>query len=388
MSSRSPLRPLRAGLLAAAWLVLLAAPAPAAVLLQGNQQGSAANTDLLDTTAFTVGTGANQVMIIAVSSSGSPTVTRASFKGVPAQRFFSQDNSQPGAMCRTELWRIIDPPSGAGSVTVALSAMTSFGVGVLLYSGVDQKTPTEVITMLEGSSSSIRLTTSVPDNRPLVGVACLGGTWPMKPGPNAVSGSGDLTLWDFTERNVVGLGGQQAMAGSTTVSWNVSFTDPFHWAAVALTITPSGLASPLPDAGPDLARDAGPDLARDAGPDLARDARPDTRPDSDPPPPPPDAGAEFPAPPTPDAGDDAEVVDEDAGEIQPNPDAEAGGEGEDAEPAPPPADGAMPVPDELGGTTRNVNFEVGCACRLSGRARPGLIPALVLGLLALRRRRR
>ena len=149
-----------------------------------------------------------------------------SFRGLPASRFTSLGTNQPGALCRTEIWRLVNPPSGAGLVAVNLSAATAFGVGVVSYSGVNQKNPVVSGSTAIGATSPVRVTASVSDARPVVAVACLGGTWAMKAGPDAVAGAGDTNLWDFTERNVVGLGGQQAAQGGATVSWNVTWPIP------------------------------------------------------------------------------------------------------------------------------------------------------------------
>jgi MYXO-CTERM domain-containing protein len=366
--------PRRAGLLAAALLASLAAPrsAGAAVILDAFAQGSTALSNSLDNTAFTVGTGIDRLMIIVVSMNGEVPVTSVSYRGINATRYFVQGSSQPGSLCRTEIWRLVDPPSGASFVKVTLSSATEFGVGVVSYSNVDQKTPTSIVTTTTGGTSPVRVSVSVPDSRPVLAMACLGGSWAMRMGPDAVHGPGDTTLWDFTEKNVVGLGAQQVAQGGGTVSWNVTWADPFAWAAAGLSITPAGLMPPPPDAGPDLAPDVGPDVGRD------------TRPPGDPMAAAPDAGADMaPPPPAP----DAQVPEEDAAEIEPLPDADV--VSEDADPDPPPADGPIALPRDPGGTTiRDVNLEVGCACRLGGHGRPVLVPALALGLLLVRRRRR
>jgi MYXO-CTERM domain-containing protein len=378
MSLRPHLRPRTAGLFAAALLASLSAPRPgrAAVVLDAFAQGSTASSPSLDNTAFTVGTGSDRLMIIVVSMNGEVPVTSVSFRNISATRYFIQASNQPGALCRTEIWRLVDPPSGAGFVKVSLTSATEFGVGVISYSGVDQKTPTSTVTTATGGTSPIRVSVPAPDNRPVLAVACLGGTWAMRAGPDAVAGPNDAVVWDFTEKNVVGLGAQQTQQGGGTVSWNVTWPDTFAWVAAGVSITPVPPPPPPPDAGPDLAPDVGPD----------------TRPPNDPMPPPlPDAGVDLPPPPPPpDAGEDAQIPEEDAGEIEPGPDADIVSDDADADiDPPPPGDGPVPVPGDPSGTTvRDVNLEVGCACRLGGHGRPGLLPALALGLLVVRRRRR
>jgi hypothetical protein len=359
----------------AAWL-LVADPARGAAVLDSFAQGSASNSADLGNTGFTVGTGSDRLLVVAVSLAGSATVSNVSFRGLPATRFTSVGTNQPGSLCRTEIWRLVNPPSGAGFVAVNLSTATAFGVGVVSYSGVDQKNPIAMGTSAIGAVTPIQIGAGVSDARPVVGVACLGGTWAMRAGPDAVAGPGDTTLWDFTERNVVGLGGQQAAQGGATVSWNVTWADPYAWAAVAVTITPAFVPPPFPPP-PDAAPDLAPDVARDTRPpndpmpvrDLAADQSPRISPD---------AGADE-ARPEEDAADDA-------GEIESDADVPT----EDAEIEPVQVgDGAAPVTGDPGGATvRDVNLQVGCACRLGHGDRPAGLLWLPLALLLARRRRR
>jgi hypothetical protein len=351
---------------ALALALMLPAAARAAVVLDAFHQGSASNSPDLTNTPFTVGPGANRLMIIAVSIAGDVPVTSAGFKGVAAQRFLTESNNQPSAPCHTEVWRIINPPTGPGTVAVTLSGAAAFGVGVVSYFGVDQKNPMGTAGTSAGTDSSIRVSANVPDGRPLVGVACLGGSWPMLAGPNAVTGSGDTNLWDFTEPNLVGLGGHQASAGSVTVSWNVAFSGTFVWAAAGVTIAPAALAPP-PDAGPDASPDLRPDARLPGDPPAGTDLAPDL-------PPPPDAGIDAQDPADPDA------------EIEPDADIQI----EDAEMEPPlEEDGPPPLAEDGGQTTvRDVNLRVGCACRQGASGRPGVALIVVLGWLLARRRPR
>jgi hypothetical protein len=321
------------GALLAAALLAVPAGARAAVVLETFRQGSASNTDLLDTTGVTVGTGANRLLVIGVSlADAALTVREISWKGVAATRVFAQNLSGAPGDCRTELWRIVDPPSGFAQLHVALSGPTAFGVGIAAYTGVDQQSPTSAPVTTRGSTSAVTISVATVDTRPVVALACLGGSWPVGPGPttpDAIVGPGDTGLWDFTEPGVVGLGSQQVgrSGGSTGVSWMVSFAGSFVWGALAVTLTPAGLPPP-------------PDAGADAGADAAVDARP----------------AEDLAPPFDAAVDGAA------------PDA--------AEDAPPPLDAAESdaaaaddAADDAGFTARDVNLRVGCACALEGAGR-------------------
>jgi MYXO-CTERM domain-containing protein len=212
-------------------------------------------------------------------------------------------------------------------------------------------------------------------------MACLGGTWGLMNGPDAVAANNDVNLWDFTEQNVVGLGNHQAqfVGNSAAISWNVVFNDAFAWGALGLSITPAGGAPPPPP--PDAAPDTAPDLR--APEDLF--VPPDVAP------PPADAGAEV----TVDAAPEADPLEADAREADVLEadalEADALEEGDGAAVLPDadvPADGPLPDPDEAGSTVRAVDLRVGCACRLGGAPSGGplLVVLLALGFLIRRRR--
>ena len=352
-------------------LYLAPGPARAAALLDAAFQGSTSSGPDLNNTPFTVGNGSDRLMIISVSTAGDVPVASASFRGVPATRVFTQTSVAAGPLCRTEIWRIVGPPSGTGFVAVSLTGMTSFGLGVVSYSGVDQSNPVTVYSTAAGMASPVRVVVTAPDSRPALGVACLGGIWAMLTGPDATTGGGQSVLWDFTERNVVGLGGHLAVMGGGAMTWDIAFRGSFAWVATGLSINPSGLP-PSPDAGADANPDVSPDAQLDVGPPDELAAAPDLTPA--------DAGVE--------AGTDAEqtadaATDEggaDAGES--SADAEVDATADDRS-------GRSPVDGDPGGTTvHDVNLRVGCACRLGGGSGPaGFWLLLPLALLFARRRR-
>jgi hypothetical protein len=351
----------------------LAAPDAAwgAAVMDNFRQGSHAGTASLSI-GFTVGSGSDRLLLVGVSTARSDvTVTGVSWRGMSGTRVAALPVNQGTRDCRSELWRIIDPPSGMGQVAVSLSSPSAIGMGMVAYSGVDQQSPTGNLVTASGSASPVRVVIPAAGSRPILGMACLGGTWGMMSGPDAVAASNDVNLWDFTEQNVVGLGNHQVASGSTAISWNVSFSNPFAWGIMGVSITPVGGAPP-PDAAP-------------PPPDVA--------------PPPPDV-----APPPPDVSVPADAavprdVESPGGDLgvklDPQPDA-----GEEPDPSDLPdaleiPDDVAPPPDTTGtgdpdsGTTvRDVDLQVGCACRLGGGGRSSawMLVWLAAQALALRRR--
>jgi hypothetical protein len=383
---RRPARALIAGGLLASSLV--AAAAHGAVVLEGKFQGSASNTDNLGDTVVTVGAAPNRLLVIGVSVAGSATsVQSISWRGLPASPLFAQSTPQGSRSCRLELWRLVDPPAGTGFLAVQLSASTAFGVGVAEYSGVDLQRPTSLATLVTGNASPVQVSVGVPDGRPMVGIACLGGMWMGGRvggnGPDAVAAPGDTSLWDFTENGVVGLGSHSAAVnGIARVRWDITFANPLVWLAAGVSITPQS-ATPE-DAGVDARLDAGvevaPDLRlpddpaplpTDLGPPL--DQSPDQSPDN--------AAVDLASDPAamPEAAVDEAAVDQAVSPMLP-----------DTAPIVT-ADAAADLPplgiDPDGGDIHDANFIVGCACRTGGRGAGGSALGLVLLAAVIARRR-
>jgi MYXO-CTERM domain-containing protein len=351
---RSAPRVAAAALLAA--LALAPGLARAAAVLDNFRQRSHAGASSLSL-GFTVGSGADRLLLVGVTTARSDAaVTEVSFRGIAGIRILALPITQGGRSCRTELWRIVDPPSGNGQVAVSLSATTAMGMGMVSYTGVDQDSPIGGLTSAAGTTSPARVSVSAGSARPIVGVACLGGAWPMLMGPDALAASGETNLWDFTETNVVGLGNHQELpaAGSTSISWNIIFPDPFSWGAIGVSITPAAPAPPPADAGPDLAPDVRVPEDLFVPADLA--------------------------PPEPDAAE--VVIDPAADASDPLPDLPAAPDTEGA-----PADARSAGEPDADDTTRDVNLRIGCACRVGGGERGGSF-LLALALLALSIRRR
>lgn len=366
--------PLLAALGLVACCATFASAASAAVALQTTRQRSSGPVSSLVGTGLTIVPGANQVLVVAVTTAGTDVFVRtATYSGRPLTRV-TLPSIPATVACRTEVWRLVNPPDGVGDLDIGLSGATTIGVGMLVFTGADQQQPTGNPAIASGSGGAPTLSTRIPDDRPLVAAACLGGTWTLTMGAPSTMAAGDPSLWDFTEGRMVGVGVQRpAFGGLATARWNVtSGGQPYTWAVLGLTITPVGGANPPPtDAGPDLAppADATPMMPPDTGPDLAAPGL-DSGGNGTP-----DGGA------TPDAAghDDAATPPPDGAPPVP-----------DGLVLPPASDALLPPDDTTPGELRRVDLGVGCACRSAGA--PGgasVLPPLLLGVgLVLRGARR
>jgi hypothetical protein len=302
----------------------------AAVQVESTLQESVFNLADLDSPNLTVSASSQRLLVVTVATGNlAAQIRRVSWNGQALTRFDSQSLTAPDGPCRLELWTRFDPTPGTGPLVVSLSTAAGFGLGAVVYSGVDRAAPFGPLRWQTGSGGRISLDLPAPGDRPVLGAACLGGAWtggPTLTTPEAVPGKGERELWNFTEPAVVGLGSHRlAMDGAARISWEVTGGEPYRWLAVGVSIKPAGEV--LPDAGPD----GGADGSGEDGP-VERGMS--------------DVAVELPA-----GSADAEETSD------------------------------APVAD--------VHLRVGCACEMGARRRVGRgAPLLALGLLAFGRRRR
>jgi MYXO-CTERM domain-containing protein len=366
-------------------LALLLASAPfarAAVVLDSFRQGSASNTNDLDTTVLTVGNTSNRLVLVAVSlANPAVSVLSVTWRGLSAQRVYSQATGQLGKGCRTEVWQLVDPPPGAATTDVRLSAATALGVGLAVYSGVDAQHPVGARAMISGTTSPIVVSQAVPSGQPAVAVVCLGGTWTGElDAPAAVASPADTVLWDLSEPGLVGLASQRVAGNNNTatVRWDLGGGSAFVWQGMMFSVNPAAPEDAGVDAGPDV----GADVARDLAPDLAPDRAPDLRVPDDLPADltsVPDLAPLLDLAPSPDLGGEPTLESPpDAGSAEP-----------DAHVAPAPGPDAAGAQEPDADSFRDVHFQIGCACRVGAPDGGATVLFVsVVAVLALRRRRR
>jgi hypothetical protein len=307
----------------------------AAVQVESSLQESVFDQDLLESPNLTVGTSPQRLLVVTVATGNlSAAIETVSWNGARLSRFASRALTAPAGPCLLELWTLLDPAPGTGPLQVSLSTSAGFGLGAVVYAGVDREAPFGPQFWRTGSGGRLSMDLPVPGTRPVLGAACMGGAWTTGPTlttPEAEPGAGEDELWNFTEPRVVGLGSHRmAMGGTARISWGVTGSEPYSWLAVGLSIKPAGEV--LPDAGPDGAADGG-------------------------------------------AGDDGGV-----GDVAPD-----RGMGPDRMVRPPEEADA----DEIDASVASVHLRVGCACDTGSRCRGDTaLLLLVLGLIVAGRRRR
>jgi MYXO-CTERM domain-containing protein len=299
----------------------------------------------------TVGTGADRYLVLAVAMEPpNASVSSASFSGKALTRI----GARAAAICRTELWGVTAPASGAQPMQINFSNGPSVVVAaVSSYTGVDSRNPTDPFashTGTGGGPQDLSVSVAIDAGDFTVDVLC-GASSGGAPSPKA--GALQTQRWRRSSSTLLGVGSTQpniTSDGRATMSWTLDGPGTIDWSIATVPLNPAP-APPPPDAGPDLA----PDVAPDVAPDLAGDLAPDVAPD-------------LPAP-------------EDVAEVEPD-----AGVADTGDAAP---DVAAPEQDSevVGPQMVDVNLRVGCACRTGGRAGGGALPLLLLATLWFRRRR-
>ena len=144
--------------------------------------------------------------------------------------------TNPGGNYRVELWGLVNPTTGAHSVSLTYTGTIGRGIaGASSYSGVNQSTPTGTAAHADGTSTApaVTLTSAAGE----VGYACCG--WNGSAGGAGTSndtqryktittaGSGEL-----------GGGAQEAPgAASVTIDWTITST---IWTVTGVPIKPAG----------------------------------------------------------------------------------------------------------------------------------------------------
>lgn len=240
--------------------LLFAVRIEAAVAVDNSTVNGAFSNTGLSTLAIshTVGGGVNRALYVGVSTSttvlpaGVPAARTASvtFESqtaagvlIPLERVGTQASSD--TRNAVEIFRLVNPPSGAGSVTVNFTnggtvpaPFVNYAVGgVVSLTGVNQSTPNRGFFSASGTNNSP--TVLVGDS--LTGDSVL-DTLSVSPGAGfALAGSGQTERWtgrlSFGSAFDIGAGSTKPAASPVTTTWLLSNAD--SWALGATAIRPA-----------------------------------------------------------------------------------------------------------------------------------------------------
>lgn len=203
----------------------------------------ATSTSTTNSWAHTVAPGGvDRLLVVGVSMNirNNPfiQVTGVTYGG---QNLVRELSERRGIDVRTEIWYLVDPPTGAANIVLTLSAAPNrLAAGAVSFTGVDQTTPIEASATAQGGNStpSVAVTT-------LTNGAWLVDSLAVRRNVVAAPSAAQTALWNFASGNggngVQGAGsfrGPLTPAGPYTMSWTLN--NNRSWALGAIAIRPAG----------------------------------------------------------------------------------------------------------------------------------------------------
>jgi hypothetical protein len=176
---------------------------------------------------------------VSIRNAGSQTVNGITYATQPLTLIRAQSN---GTSIRSELWYLLDPPTGTADVEVTFSASARAAGGAISLTGVDQTTPIEANNAATGNSAV---------TLPSVNVATVtNNAWVVdalghRLNPTVTVGAGQTSRWTNTTGGgpINGAGGAGSTEGPTSPAGNVTMnwglTGSVDWAIVAAAVRPS-----------------------------------------------------------------------------------------------------------------------------------------------------
>jgi hypothetical protein len=238
----------RTGALAACAIVCCLAvirPANAAISVDSVATAVSASQVTSLSWSHTVGAGSNQILIVGisfrdgnVSASGVSLTTASVPQALTRIGFINAGGSQN----RTELWYLLAPPTGVGTVAVSMSASKMITAGSISFNGVNQSTPLGTFVSATAQSTAASVTVASATGQVVIDTVTANG--------DAVSlavGALQTQRWNLFSStgdagSARGAGSTEPGAASTTMSWTLGVSKPWSIGAVPLipaAVTPA-----------------------------------------------------------------------------------------------------------------------------------------------------
>ncbi len=170
----------------------------------------------------TVGTDYNRLLVVGVSvfNAGTNYVTGVTYGGVSMTRIGTQSIISGGNIYLTEMWSLLSPSSGSGTVTVNVANPASITAGAVSFAGVNLSNPLGSFVSATGNSrtASVNATTVAGD--------VVLDTLTTEARDTFTLGAGQTLRWNASlgGRDAArGQGSTEAAAGgTTTMSWTIN----------------------------------------------------------------------------------------------------------------------------------------------------------------------
>jgi len=204
-----------------------------AILFDVAGTGSGTGTTV-DVTGPNVGSGTRRLLLVGIAQ-GNSTATLTSVtwdQGGTNQAMTRISSLSYAADTRIELWRLVNPTSGAKTLRIVSPSSVGMAVAIVAYTGVDPKTPEDPPASASGA----------PGSTPSVVVSSASGDLVVDAIATKENLSAKTVGANQTERGQLGAGdelvamSQEPGAASVTMSWGGSFEE---WAQVAVSLNPA-----------------------------------------------------------------------------------------------------------------------------------------------------
>lgn len=167
------------------------------------------------TTSFTIGNGHSRMLVVGVAMLPDETskfVTSMSFEGQSLT--FVNGVTNPDLEVRTEIWYLLDPPTGAGNLTTNFNTTTDHVTGMLSFAQVNQLTPITANNTFSTDGGAPSLTIASESRGLVFDVVSRDETGNFTPGANQTE------LWDISPSvGFLTAGSIEDGAASITMSW-------------------------------------------------------------------------------------------------------------------------------------------------------------------------
>ena len=189
----------------------------------------------------TTGSGNNRLMLVMVTT-GFASGTLPSVSGITygGQNLSLVNGISNGSTVRSEIWKLVNPPSGSSNAVISLSSTNPVTATVITYTGVDQTTPLGTsVTGGSGKGNAFSLNVASATNDLVVDSFAVDGDG-TNTAPTPSVGSGQTLLENM--KPAIYLNGSVSSklgaASTTNMSW--SWTGPKQQpAGVAVAIKPA-----------------------------------------------------------------------------------------------------------------------------------------------------
>ncbi|TMP99231.1 MAG: hypothetical protein E6K99_05470, partial [Thaumarchaeota archaeon] len=199
-----------------------------------NLATSAVSTDSsgLVTISFTVGTGANRLLIVG-GTVDNFAITGVTYGGTALTQAVADTQKPTGS-----IWYLVNPPSGTASVVVTSTPSKGAIVGVISFTGVDQSTPIPTTATNDNangrtSPATVSITNANANSwvMDLVGSGHIGGF---------TNGASTTTQWnlDSGSTNAGASSTTGPLSPSTVTNFSWTLPTPDAWVDVAVEIKP------------------------------------------------------------------------------------------------------------------------------------------------------